>query len=75
MKHFLVFCVFFVSFLKRVMKDFSPGKDVCFSTWIYNSISNISYLLIPNIYYSPTGIITRTEIKNQIKKDRVLGKL
>lgn len=55
--------------LERVMKDFKFGKNVCFSTWIYNSTPEIAITSIPNIYYLPLGVITRKDIKEKLNQD------
>lgn len=43
--------------LVRVMKDFEYKKNICFSTWIYDSTPELTYTSLPNIYYMPLGII------------------
>jgi len=51
------------SALSRVIKNFQHKKNVCFSTWIYNTTPEYVITSIPNLYYEPLGIITRKENK------------
>lgn len=54
--------------LKRAMKDFEYKKNVCFSTWIFNSTPDLTITSIPNIYYAPLGVITTKENQEKIGK-------
>jgi len=44
--------------IQRVEKSFRQKERLCFSAWIYQSRRDIAYTTIPNIYYSPLGVIT-----------------
>lgn len=57
--------------LKRAMKDFEYKKNVCFSTWIYNSTPQLVFTSKPNIYYPPLGIIITEKNMKKLAKDIV----
>lgn len=50
--------------LQRVIWDFDKKREKCFSTWIYNTKSDLVYTSIPYVYYPPYGIITQDQFKN-----------
>lgn len=57
--------------LSRVNSSWLKGEELCFSTMIHNSTISGEINSIPNILYSPPGVITYPEFRDKISKNNV----